>query len=67
MKIDKEYLILQTQYHEINNDKDNIFPIDWYNIKEYDLKIKILRECIIHNILIKDCKLYNDFRKIARK
>lgn len=67
MEIDKEYLMLQTLYHKINKLKEDIFPNCWYNVKEYELKKKILRECIQNNILIKDCRLYNDFRIIAFK
>lgn len=67
MEIDREYLVLQTEYHKINENKEDIFPDCWYNVKEYELKKKILSECIAHNILIKDCKLYNDFRIIALK
>ena len=65
MEIDKEYIILQTEYHKINADSENVFPGCWYNVKEYELKKQILKECIKNNILIKDCKLYNDFRLIA--
>ena len=64
MEINKEYLVLQTQYHKMNNDKDNIFPKEWYNKKEYELKIKILKECINYNILIENSKLYNELKSI---
>ncbi len=67
MEIDKEYVVLQAEYHSLNEDKDNIFPNCWYNVKEYELKKEILKECIKNNILIKDCQLYNDFRNIAYK
>ena len=65
MEIDREYVVLQAEYHEINKDKENIFPNCWYNVKEYELKKKILKECINSNILIEECKLYNDFKAIA--
>ena len=54
MDIDKEYVILQAEYHSINEEKKDIFPNCWYNVKEYELKKKILKECIKNNILIKD-------------
>ncbi|MBQ8472049.1 MAG: hypothetical protein IJ501_00945 [Bacilli bacterium] len=65
MDIDKEYIVLQTNYRSIFHDKENIFPDEWYNIKEYDLKKKILKECIDNNILIINSSYYYEFRLIA--
>ena len=67
MDIDSEYVVLQAEYRNLNEDKDNIFPNCWYNVKEYELKKKILKECIKNNLLIRDCILYNEFRDIALK
>ena len=65
MDIDKEYLVLETIYKEKNKSKKNIFPNEWYNVKEYELKKKILKECIENNILIVNSTYYYNFRLIA--
>ena len=62
---DKEYLILDTMYRSIHEKNNNIFPNEWYNVPEYDLKKKILKECIKNKILIIDSSYYYDFRVIA--
>ena len=62
---DKEYLVLETMYKKMYQDNNNIFPNEWYNVKEYELKKKILRECLENNILIIDSSYYYDFRHIA--
>lgn len=62
MDIDKEYLLLQTIYHKVNKNKKDIFPDEWYNIKEYELKKKILKECLNSKILINDSKEYYNFK-----
>lgn len=62
MDIDKEYVVLQNIYRKKNHDQNNIFPDEWYAIKEYDLKKKILDECIKNNMLIIDSKYYYEFR-----
>lgn len=65
MEIDSEYLVLQTEYHKLNHAKNNLFPNEWYNVKEYYLKKRILRDCITNNILIEESRYYNAFREIA--
>ena len=65
MQVDKEYLGLETLYKKKNLDKDNIFPYEWYNVKEYELKKKILRECLENNILIVNSSFYYDFRLLS--
>ena len=62
---DKEYLILETMYRNIFKNNNNIFPNEWYNVLEYDLKKKILKECIENKILIIDSSYYYDFRNLA--
>ena len=62
MVLDKEYLVLQTKYHKMHNNKKDIYPEEWYNIREYELKKNILRECINNNILIKNSSMYYEFR-----
>ena len=65
MNIDREYVVLQTKYRMIFNNKQNIFPDEWYNIQEYDLKKKILKECIENNILIINSSYYYKLKLIA--
>ncbi len=65
MEIDKEYLKLQTLYHKMYDDEENLFPNEWYNVKEYDLKKKILLECLENHIKIKDSQFYYDFKMKA--
>ena len=57
----KEYLILETLYKNMCQDLD-IFPDEWYNVMEYDLKIKILKEFIKNKILIKNSINYYNFK-----
>ena len=65
MDVDIEYAILQSKYRKINNDKSNIFPYEWYNIKAYELKKKILKEYFLNNILIINNTYYYEFRTLA--
>ncbi len=67
MNIDKEYLVLEVMYKNILKNKDGLFPFEWYNIKEYELKKKILRECIQNKILIINSSYYYDYRFLALK
>ena len=61
---DKEYIILLAAYKKMFNDLNNI-PQEWYNVKEYDLKKKILKDCLENKIMIVDSKYYYAFRLIA--
>ena len=65
MEKDKNYLVLETIYKKLFLENRNIFPDEWYNVQEYELKKKILRECIDNNILIIDSSYYYDFKLIA--
>ena len=65
MDVDLEYVYLQSEYRKLNEGKENLFPSEWYNIKEYELKKKILQECISNNINIKDSHYYYQFRMKA--
>ena len=65
MEIDSEYVLLQHKYRILNKNNQHIFPPEWYYVKEYKLKKKILNECISKNILIVDSSNYFLFKKIA--
>ena len=62
MDIDLEYVVLQNKYRKLHNNKDDIFPYEWYFIKEYALKKQILKECLKHNLLIINSNFYYDFK-----
>ena len=63
--VDKEYLVLTMMYKKMHNNMPNIFPKEWNNKKEYELKKKILQECIENNLLIINSSSYYDFRILA--
>ncbi len=65
MEIDKEYLKLQALYHKMYDGDEDIFPSEWYNVQEYDLKKKILTECLKNKIKIKDSSFYYEFKMKA--
>ena len=63
MNIDNEYVVLQAKYRKVNdNNKEDLFPNEWYNVKEYELKKEILKECLEKNILITESSLYQEFK-----
>ena len=65
MEIDREYIMRQSSYRKMNNNRENIFPNEWYFVKAYDLKKSILKECLLKNILIINSRDYLLFRKKA--
>lgn len=60
-----EVAILQSKYCDKFKNEKNLFPNEWYNVQEYNLKKKILSECLEKNILIVESSYYYDFRTIA--
>ena len=58
--LEKAYVLLEITYIK-NFDNTNIFPNNWYNIKDYSLKIKILNETLKKNLLIIETEMYNNF------
>lgn len=55
----KLYVIAEMNYiNKFTNYYEELFPDDWFTIKDYKLKIKILLNCIKNNMLIKDSELY---------
>ncbi len=60
-----EYALLQSKYRDMFKNQKNIFPKEWYNILEYELKKKILKDCLERNVLIVDSRYYALFRMKA--
>lgn len=64
MKVDhfKLYVLAEMNYIKQNPNlsRFELFPLGWYNIKDYFFKTKVLAEAIKGNILIKDTTLYNE-------
>ena len=64
MKIDhfKLYVLAEMNYIKRNPNltRFELFPLDWYNIKDYFFKTKVLAEALKENLLIKDTTLYNE-------
>lgn len=61
------YVLLEESYVKKNKNKDklnfnekNIFPEDWYKIKDYKFKIEVLTESLEKDILIKDTSKYKN-------
>ena len=56
------YIIAEIRYKKANSNikEDELFPDNWYSLKNYHLKIEIIAEALQKNILIKDTKLYKD-------
>ncbi len=65
MDVDIEYIKLQNEYRNLNANLTTIFPNEWYNIKEYELKKKILQECINNGIIIVQSSYYYQFKERA--
>ena len=67
MEFDLEYVILQSKYRKLHSNKPNIFPNEWYNIREYEIKKNILKECIAKKNYITESKNYPIFHELALK
>lgn len=67
MVYDFKYIIMQSKYRKMHNNKKNIFPDEWYNIKEYEIKKNILKDCLDKNCLIIDSHNYPILKKLALK
>ena len=66
MDVDRiAYLMMEGNYIKQNNrkieeDNRDLFPNNWYENTNYQLKTNILFEAIKNNILIKNTKLYKE-------
>ena len=52
------YLIAELTYTKKYENRNNLFPTDWYSRKNYKLKAEIIAEAIKKNIKIEDTNLY---------
>lgn len=52
------YLIAELTYTKKYENRNNLFPTDWYSSKNYKLKAEIIAEAIKKNIKIEDTNLY---------
>jgi len=59
-KLEEIYILLELTYIK-NFDKENIFPSNWYNIKDHSFKIKVLNEALKKNILIIETETFANF------
>ena len=63
---DKEiYIMMEINYLKENKIKlednnEDLFPLNWYKITDYKLKTEILHDAIKNKIKIKYTKKYND-------
>ena len=64
MKYDDEdyklYVLAEITYTKENENREDIFPADWYSIRDYKTKVEIIAEAINNKCLIIDTKKYQD-------
>ena len=56
----KIYTMLELTYIKSFNSEE-IFPNNWYNIKDRSFKIKVLNEALKKNLLIIDTETFTNF------
>ncbi len=63
------YILLEASYvkrekekNKLNFNEEDIFPYDWFKIRDYKLKIDILLEATEKNMLIKDTESYKELK-----
>ncbi len=63
---DKEiYIMMEINYlkenkRQLEDNNEDLFPLNWYKITDYKLKTEILHDAIKNKVKIKDTKKYND-------
>ena len=76
MNFDDEKIIctiLEVKYNKkfkdkIKNDKKELYPSQWFSIKNNKFKMDVLNEAVENNVLIKDTKLFvNGLEKVIKK
>ena len=67
MKDDIYKLYIMSELCYIKNhpemNEDDLFPFDWYSIRNYRAKVEVLSEAIKEKILIKDTKKYSEIKE----
>lgn len=56
------YVLAEIAYKEEHQDLEDeqIFPVDWYSITNYKVKVEIIGEALKENKLIIETKLYQN-------
>lgn len=56
------YVIAEMNYMKKNagRTESELFPMDWYNIKDYKLKTRLISESLKQRSLIKDTTMYKE-------
>ena len=61
------YLMMEINYlkennRDINGNNDDLFPLNWYLLDNYDKKAEILLEAINNKVKIVDTKKYQEIK-----
>ena len=58
----KLYVLAEMKYIKENQElnRNELFPLGWYEIKDYYFKTQVLIQALKENSLIKDTQLYNE-------
>ena len=59
-------LAYNKHFEKIVEDKENLYPLGWYERNNYKLKIEIITEAIKNNILIEDTQKYQELIKCVK-
>jgi hypothetical protein len=63
---DKEiYIMMEINYlkenkRKLEDNNEDLFPLNWYKITDYKLKTEILHDAIKNKVKIKETKKYNN-------
>ena len=58
--LEQSYVKKNKEKNKLNFNEKDIFPEDWYMIKDYKYKIEVLTESLDKDILIKDTSKYKN-------
>ena len=58
----KLYVLAEMKYIKENQglNRNELFPLGWYEIKDYYFKTQVLIQALKENSMIKDTQLYNE-------
>lgn len=56
------YVLAEIAYEKEHQElsEEDMFPIDWYSINNYKVKIEIIEEALKRKVLIKDTERYQN-------